>query len=194
MIRKVLASDRDSLVDWRTELEEFISKAAKNDYSYRKPNRRHDGDFIVPSLDGLTFDNVLVVVDSSGSTQPVLSEFAAEMTALIERMEGKITVVYADDGVHEDGIEEFDNSNLPVELTSHGGGGTNFSPTFKWIANSEYQPEAIVYFTDMIVDNFGEDPGVPVLWLEANPYAKAAGLESKVPPFGKVVKIFIPDK
>ena len=61
-----------------------------------------------------------------------------------------------------------------------GGGGTNFQPPFKWIADQGIEPKAVVYLTDLICSSYPEPPTYPVLWL-------VYGGMTQV-PFGEVVR------
>ena len=73
-------------VDWRAVLREFISRTAKNDYSWIRPNRRyiHQGLYL-PGLHSEELGDVVVAVDTSGSIgQKELNAFAAEMQGILE--------------------------------------------------------------------------------------------------------------
>ena len=76
------------------------------------------------------------------------------------------------------------SDDLPIDLEFKGGGGTRFAPVFEYIKEKNLEPKAILYFTDLCCGDFGEDPGIPVLWL--NTYRNN---DDKSVPFGEVIKL-----
>jgi len=61
-------------------------------------------------------------------------------------------------------------------------GGTRFRPVFDYSSEHDLKPKAFVYLTDMECDDFGPDPGVPVLWFQV-------GNHKSRPPFGEVIRL-----
>ena len=49
-------------------------------------------------------------------------------------------------------------------ISPHGGGGTAFSPIFKYMQEKDIDPVACVVLTDLCCDDFGDEPAYPVLW------------------------------
>jgi predicted metal-dependent peptidase len=145
------------------------------------------GEFITPSLYSQTIGDIVVIVDTSGSTRSVIPAFVDELNSLLTKFDGAITLLCSDTKVHSE--EQFSSQNLPVEVKVTGGGGTSFAQSFSYIRDKGIQPEAIVYLTDLIIkpDGFGEDPGCPTLWIKANPFG--AAFKSAIPPFGRVVNM-----
>ena len=64
-------------------------------------------------------------------------------------------------------------------LEGNGGGGTSHVPIWEWLKRNDANPACVVCLTDGCT-NFGDDPGVPVLW---------ALTEDAEPPFGQKVRI-----
>ena len=81
--------------------------------------------------------------------------------------------------------QPFTNVEDIANIIPYGGGGTDFRPIFKYIAEnySSQLPSCVVIYTD----GFGDFPrkrdtlGVPVLWLINN--------DEVTPPFGKVARV-----
>ena len=69
----------------------------------------------------------------------------------------------------------------PKELEPQGGGGTMFSPVFKWVNKNKPQTKGVVYVTDGYCSDFGPEPEYPVLWVLTQ---ENQGFQ---PPFGEVV-------
>lgn len=169
----------DPVVDWREALKRFVDQAAKNDYRWTPPSRRHIGrGVILPSLRSEELGQVAVAMDTSGSiSQKQIDEFASELTAILEMYRARATVIYCDAEIPADGIEEFTADDLPLKLKAKGGGGTDFRPPFSYL-NEGRDPTCMVYFTDGACDRFPEEPAYPVIWVvDGRPFN---------PPFGEV--------
>lgn len=167
-------------VDWRVVLRNFLTTKAKVDLSYARPNRRFlTHDLIMPSMSGEALGEIVVAVDCSGSISArEISEFAAEIAAIHEDCRPtKIHVVYFDSEVsHYESYEPDDQ----LDIRPHGGGGTAFSPIFRYVQKNAIEPAACVVLTDLWCSDFGSQPGYPVLWV-------SNGREDA--PWGDVVKM-----
>lgn len=167
-------------VDWRAVLRRFLTERVKTDLTYARPKRRWLAeDIYMPSMTGQGMGQIVVAVDCSGSISPrILNEFASEIRAIVEETRPPEThIIYFDSQVC--GYEKFGPDDT-VKLTPHGGGGTAFSPVFKYIEKNSITPVACVFLTDLYCDDFGPKPDYPVLWV-SNGETKA--------PWGEVVKI-----
>ena len=152
-------------LDWRDVLRRYLSAAAKSDYAWTPPNRRHIArGLYLPSLRSETLGPVVVAVDTSGSIDdPTLAAFAAEIRAILDEAAPEaIHVVYCDAAVK--GAERFEPGDS-IRLTPPGGGGTAFRPVFDWVAQSDIRPVCAVYLTDLDGEDFGAAPDYPVLWV-----------------------------
>jgi predicted metal-dependent peptidase len=165
-------------VDWRDVLRRYLFAAARSDYAWTPPNRRHIArGLYLPSLRSETLGPVVVAVDTSGSIDDTtLATFAAEITAILdEAAPAAIHVVYCDDAVA--GTETYAPGDV-IELSPRGGGGTAIRPVFDWIARSDIQPVCAIYLTDLDGRDFGPEPDYPVLWVSTDLTAA---------PFGEVI-------
>lgn len=167
-------------VDWKAVLRQFIDARAKVEYSWARPKRRFLAQGIyLPSLSGEKMGKILVAVDTSGSIgAEELAEFAAEMAAIKENvLPSAMDVLYFDSRVcHHDHFEE--DEQLHVE--PHGGGGTAFSPIFRFAYENDIEPVACVVLTDLCCSDFGPPPAYPVLWVTTG-WTEA--------PWGRVVEM-----
>ena len=168
-------------VDWRAALQEFVTKYSRNDYTWRKPNRRFlSGGCYLPSLESPEIGTVVIGIDTSGSMgNDELNEIASEFNSIrtVHRM--KIVAIFCDASVQN--VQEFEESDVAL-LKPKGGGGTNFSPVFKKVEEMDVEPVCLVYFTDGECDDFPKyEPEYPVLWglTYKNGYFK--------PPFGTTI-------
>lgn len=184
LIEKLLAP----VVDWRAVLRRFIDDSATKDYSWMRPNRRHIGaGFILPGLISDGLNHLVIAVDTSGSIAgEALTRFASEINgAFGDGTVDKITVIYADAAVAR--VEEFERGDELV-LNAAGGGGTAFSDTFDWIARNAPDASAIIYFTDLFVSDFGDEPAAPVMWAVYGDSRRFKELAGKT-PFGEAISL-----
>ncbi|MFW5735275.1 MAG: VWA-like domain-containing protein, partial [Oceanidesulfovibrio sp.] len=179
-LERLLAEALAPSLSWRELLRRFLANAARNDFSWVRPNRRHlHAGLYLPGLESEELSEVVVAVDVSGSvSQEELDSFAAELSAVLEEFDTTVRVFTCDAALTtQDTLARWD---LPLDFTATGGGGTDFRPPFTQLEQDGATPACLVYFTDMECDTFPEDPGFPVLWVTTN--ARHA-----TPPFGEVV-------
>lgn len=171
-------------VSWRALLAQYLSQAARDDYTWQRPSRRnegHSGEVIWPSLRSHSGD-IHVAIDVSGSvTEQDLAEFLGELNALKGTTPVRITLFACDSDLVAGMpwiFEPWDELRLPAQFA--GGGGTSFVPVFDWIARNGAQPDTLVYFTDAEGEFPREAPNYPVLWL----------VKGKAPvPFGRRIQL-----
>lgn len=167
-------------VDWREVLRRYLSAAAKSDYAWTPPNRRHIArGLYLPSLRSESLGPVVVAVDTSGSIDDAtLATFAAEIGAILDEAQPEtVHVVTCDAAVTA--TETFAPGDT-IDLRPLGGGGTAFRPVFEWVAQAELDPVCAVYLTDLDGADFGPPPPYPVLWVST---------ERTAAPFGEVIAL-----
>ena len=165
-------------VDWRDVLQRFVVKCRSDQRSWARPNRRFlSQGLYLPSVSGESLGEIAFAVDCSGSIgQNEINQFASEITTVWQdQRPTKVHVIYFDSEVSH--YDEFDQDNEPV-VKPHGGGGTAFSPVFKYMADKGIEPVACIFLTDLCCDDFGDAPDYPVLWVSTH--------DDKA-PFGEVV-------
>lgn len=169
------------VVDWRSVLRQFVMRSKADRRSWARPNRRFISQGVyTPSADGESMGDMLVAVDCSGSiSNKELAEFAAEITAIHQdaRPAGLHVLYFDSDVAHYDRFEQDDE---PV-IKPHGGGGTAFSPIWKYAEAHDIEPVCCVVLTDLYCDDFGPAPDYPVLWVCNSDQFKV--------PFGEVIKM-----
>ena len=165
-------------VDWRDVLQRFVVKCRSDQRSWARPNRRFlSQGLYLPSVSGESLGEIAFAVDCSGSIdQDEINQFASEIsTVWQDQRPTKVHVIYFDSEVSH--YDEFEQDNEPV-VKPHGGGGTAFSPVFKYMADKGIEPVACIFLTDLCCDDFGDAPDYPVLWVSTH--------DDKA-PFGEVV-------
>tara|TARA_R110002012_G_scaffold131318_1_gene283865 strand:- start:1344 stop:2471 length:1128 start_codon:yes stop_codon:yes gene_type:complete len=165
-------------VDWRDVLQRFVVKCRSDQRSWARPNRRFlSQGLYLPSVSGESLGEIAFAVDCSGSIdQDEINQFASEIsTVWQDQRPTKVHVIYFDSEVSH--YDEFEQDDEPV-VKPHGGGGTAFSPVFKYMADKGIEPVACIFLTDLCCDDFGDAPDYPVLWVSTH--------DDKA-PFGEVV-------
>ena len=161
-----IEAQSDQQIDWREILREFMTQPAKMDYSWSTPNRRYiDSGLYLPGAEGQARGRFVLAIDTSGSmSDSALSMVWSEVLGICEdTMPESVTVMFADTEIKS--VQEFEYHDLPESIHMPGRGGTCFSPVFAEVDTWDWQPDALVFLTDMCADDFpARQPDYPVLW------------------------------
>lgn len=178
-IKDVIDDLKNPEMDWAIRLKQFWSANVKRDSSWNRPNRRFVAQGIyLPSRHTKELDTVLILIDSSGSTAPYLQRFATELNAVAQDASPrKLVVIYVDMRVCH--VSEYERGD-EIDLTSYGGGGTDFRPGFRYAEEHGIEPVCAIYLTDLECYSYPEEPSYPVLWVSTQPGTA---------PFGETVRI-----
>jgi predicted metal-dependent peptidase len=164
-IARMLDHELQPQLPWRTLLADYMTRAARNDYSFAHPSRR-EGSAMLPGLRSQHID-LLVVLDTSGSISDVeMQEFLGEVNAIKGQVGARITLHACDEKLAPNGpwiFDPWDNLKLPAKI--HGGGGTRFTPVFEWADRQDRAPDLLVYFTDAKGEFPKQESAYPVIWL-----------------------------
>ena len=167
-------------VNWADIMWRFFQKARTDQRTYGRPSRIFAAQGLyLPSITGEVMGEVAFAVDCSGSVTPQeINQAAAEVTKVFEHYRPtKLHVIYFDSEVSH--AETYEPGDV-LDIKPHGGGGTAFSPVFKYMQDNGIEPVACVFLTDLYCSDFGDEPEYPVLWV-SNGADKA--------PFGEVVMV-----
>ena len=155
-------------VDWKRALRDFIQEtcAGRDEATWRRPNRRYlSQDIYMPSMQGVTLNELVIGFDTSGSVfgGDEMTRFVSELKVIIEQVKpSKCHVIYWDTAVA--GHQTFEDGQFAVQnLKVKGGGGTDGSVLFDYLREKNLNPQAIVQFTDGYVGNWG-NTNIPTLW------------------------------
>lgn len=114
-----------------------------------------------------------VALDTSGSIdEGMLGRFLAEIAAMCALNQRNLILIIGDAAVHK--TVEIDWRDAGSEVSSlryTGGGGTDFRPLIE--AAAEYEPDALVYLTDLYGE-IGDEPDFPVIWATHGSAGKAS--------------------
>ena len=165
-------------VDWRDVLRRFVEKAKNDERSFARPNRRFvQQGLYLPTISGEVMGEIAFCIDMSGSIdQATANQFAAEIRRVYE--DCKPTKIHMIFFSHKVCAYDVLTSGDDFKFEPRGGGGTAFSPCFKYMEDNDISPVACVFLTDLCCDDFGSAPDYPVLWVST---------EKGEAPFGEVV-------
>lgn len=150
---------------WYTILQNYLTEFNKDDYSFRRPNRRFLPHYYLPTAHSKAICNIAAFVDSSSSVSD--SDFDDFITKVAEVQKvlqpKKITVVAFDTRIKS--VQELTENDDPFrKLKFAGRGGTQIAPVHKWIA--EHKPTVTLIFTDGEFQQHAPiDPRCPIVWL-----------------------------
>ena len=175
-----------SKVNWKERIRTFVGGNKPDDYSYRRPNKKHMvlSSVYLPTIEYTGAGTIVIAVDGSGSvSDKEIAQFLGEIKSIHEEMRPDIThVVWCDTQIqhvaHYSAHDEFDDK------TRHACGGTVLRPAFEWVEKNGVVPDSFIFLTDMGIGNDMDDlnPSYPVLWVSTG---------GKGAPFGEVIQITV---
>lgn len=167
---------------WEEILREYVSQIAKNDYSWRRPNRRYIQQGIyLPSLRSEELGDVVVVLDTSGSISgEMLQRFAGEVQGILEPYQCRATVLYHHHLVYD--RQEWSPDDGPLVLHDTQAGGTSHEPVFQEIDQMPEEPVLVIALTDMDSCFPSKPPAYPVIWARV-------GKGGTIPVWGTLVDL-----
>lgn len=143
-------------------LRKFFTQVCKNDYSWRKPNRRFFP-MLVPGLQGHKLTEIAFAYDMSGSvSQNDTTRYQSELVGVMKFLKpDSIRLVQFDTCIKSD--NKVPNLQALANVRLVGRGGTDINPLMEWA--KKHKPTALVVFTDGEFPHASFNPGCPVLWV-----------------------------
>lgn len=169
---------------WSALLAQFCIKAAKTDYSWKRPNRRAlSAGYMAPGLKSDLLRGV-IAIDTSGSIdENLLEHFISELASIRGQIPAhELHIIYCDTQVQR---VDYLMQGQKLKTNVPTGGGTCFAPVFNHVEKMGGSKDFLIFFTD------GENsdahilkkmnPAYPVLWA-----IYGSGVDQ---PFGQVLKM-----
>lgn len=172
----------ESRIPWREVLARYLHETIKNDYSWKKTNRRYlQQGICLPVIEEPTLGEIVLGVDTSGSIGgKELQMIGGWIRDILSQYNTTLHTVYCDASVQ--GVQVFDSSDASdFKMESKGGGGTYFSPVFKWTDEQGLMPTLLIYMTDGYCDDFPPEPPYHTIW------ALTGKNHNWNPPFGDTI-------
>lgn len=154
--------------NWKEILRDYISMCIGHKRTWIPPNRRHVyRKLYLPGTARQTEIELVVAIDTSGSTEQYLQQFLDELNEIFRSFgDYHVTIINCDAAISS--VKEYssaDGEEFTAEYKFSGGGGTDLRPPFQYVKDeSESSPQCLLYFTDGFGPAPDEAPTYPVLW------------------------------
>jgi predicted metal-dependent peptidase len=189
LLDRVIGKCGVATVPWQDELRALLRSTSRDDYSFRRANRRMISQgYYLPSLYSENIGGLAIGWDMSGSmSDEDAQKIMAEVQSIVDDCSPDwVEVAFFDSVVSA--VQRFDKGE-PLELKPKGGGGTAFVPVFEHFKKVEENEQiaAMVFFSDMMTNDLNrlDEPQYPVLW--GNIY----GDDTVAVPFGRVIRVAV---
>lgn len=168
------------LIDWKSELIEFMFATGKQGKSYKRPSRRSRAvGVIMQGSSGKGLGRIDFSIDTSGSvTHEMFNQFIGELSYVMDKLKPKQIGVSQFDHILQ-GREVINSISELEDIQFQGGGGTNIEPVLSMF--KDVDSKALIVLTDgWFRHSASMDPGKPVVWcIYNNPNWQ--------PPFGRAI-------
>jgi predicted metal-dependent peptidase len=177
--RAIEAANDAQQLPWYVLLMEYMRAMKADEYDFGRVDRRGYAitGAILPSLWSEQMGGMAWGIDCSGSiSQTELAEFKYHGESIVEQVHPEwVEAIHFHSNVFK--APRFERGE-EIALSPTESGGTDFGPVMEHVRNMSEKPEVLIMLTDMY-GPFGEDPGVPVIWVSTSHKMKA--------PFGTVI-------
>jgi predicted metal-dependent peptidase len=163
---------------WHRLLQKYLQTFIKNDYSWKKFNRRFFPKNYMPGMYGECLINMAIAIDISGSVSDAdFHVFVTEIASMMRMMKPeKITLIQFDTRIIS--TDEIKSIKDLMALKFSGRGGTDIGPVIEWA--NEHKPQLLMVFTDGEFRFVEAGPKCETLWIIHNNKRFS-------PPYGKVI-------
>ena len=153
-------------LDWKRILLDYVTQIFGGERQWLPPARRYVWKKLyLPSRARKNTIEIVLAVDTSGSTTEDLPDFLAELRGMAAAFgDYRITVIQCDTKIRS--VKEYSNDDpLPEELSFYGLGGTSLCPPFRYVEEEmATPPNVFIYLTDGFGDAPRQIPEFPVIW------------------------------
>lgn len=164
---------------WHRIFQKYLRQYAKDDYSWRKPNRRYFPTVFLPSLYSEKLIDFTVAIDTSGSVSDTdFLRFISETHGVLRMMKPtKLTLIQFDTQIKS--VDEIGSVKNLMGVKFTGRGGTCIGPVIQWV--NKNKPQLLLVFSDGEFHFYAQDQTkVDTIWvIHDNPEFTA--------PFGRTI-------
>jgi len=173
-------------INWRSVLNQFISRSLPYDYTYLRPNKKSVsiGEYM-PSVLKEKIE-VVLCLDLSGSIgKEEFSDFFSEILGIARAYQERIDMyVYTHDtNCYFSGLVRNGNIEKLKSLEFKGCGGTSFNCVIEKLKEDRRNPKCLIWFTDGYGEEIKKTP-FPILWV-----LNKGGSDEYIKSSGRVIKI-----
>jgi len=153
------------VLPWKQLLSRFFTELAKDDYSFRRPSRRQEEEYLPSMISDNGLEHLIYFFDVSGSVcNEDIKRFNSEVKYIHEDLVPKnLTVVTFDTKIRN--VLSFSEGDPFEKIKITGRGGTDLAPVHKYI--EKHRPTAAVIFSDLRCYPMAET-SIPILWVILN--------------------------
>lgn len=163
---------------WDKILRKYMNSMCKDDYTWRRPNRRYFPDHYLPTMYSEGLMDIAEAIDASGSvSDDDFHRYVSETRQIIKKFKPKkLTLIQFDAQLKS--VDELHSVGDLKKVNFTGRGGTWIKPVIDWAI--ENKPQLLLIFSDGYFNHVPQDPGIPIIWIiHNNPKFTA--------PYGKVI-------
>jgi predicted metal-dependent peptidase len=181
-VEDIINRIKNPIIPWKQQLRNFMQQAARDDYSWKRPNRHYmPMGIYIPGVYSETIRSIVMAVDTSGSiSDEDLQDAAREAYGIACAVRTQFTIIQCDAQIQD--VKQIKHPADCDKIEVHGRGGTSFAPVFDHVRSMRPRPQLLIYFTDLQPDRFPErsrGPGCPLLWIATTDI---------IPPYGAVIR------
>jgi predicted metal-dependent peptidase len=150
-------------LSWKELLYRFVDSRSKDEFTWKKPNKKYLPECYLPSRYSETINSITVAIDTSGSvTDEEIKEMLTEVQYIYDIFRpSDLTILGCDTHIRD--IHHVEDSLDILSLHFSGRGGTSFKEVINYC--KEHSTNVLIYFTDLEANQITEDPGYPILWV-----------------------------
>ncbi len=162
-VRRMVDKLINPKLPWQTLLANYMDSYAKEDYSWRRPNRRFMPDFYLPGQQSDKLGTISAAVDLSGSvSKEQLRAFLSELSYIQQTMKPEtLNILSFDTKIHSNHDVKEGDEILDLEMI--GGGGTHITPVLKYF--NKQKPVVAIIFTDTEFEDYSVKVDFDVIWI-----------------------------
>lgn len=148
---------------WHRILQKYLQNYTKDDYSFKKPNRRFFPKYIMPSLFSRKLISIAVAVDTSGSiSDHEFLRFISETNSILRMMQPEcINFIQFDSKIKA--VNKIKSVRELMNVKFTGRGGTLIDPVLHWA--NENKPQLLLVFSDGYFRFYDTTTKVDTIWL-----------------------------
>lgn len=138
--------------DWRGYLNKYLKNFIRNDFTWRRPNRRSNAlETILPGTNVEAQIKVAIAIDTSGSVgDDEVRDFLSHIQKIMRSFRGfEIDIWCFSTHVHNETLKTYNQHNRDMsnfELASCG--GTDIASNFEWLSNRSKRYDVFICMTD----------------------------------------------
>jgi predicted metal-dependent peptidase len=158
-------------IDWKTQLQDLISRIGRDESSWRRFNKRHiHREAYLPGMYSEHCGPIAFMLDTSGSMSSDEGKAAlGAMNDILEDVKPERIYYGQCDTKMQGDVEELTPQDLPlVGIEMKGRGGTDLNPIFAWAVEHQQEIDCLIVQTDGHISEIAGHNipyGLPMIWI-----------------------------